>query len=212
MYRYAYFHGFASSPDSTKGRRLAHEFSIRDIELLRPDLNQPSFGFQTVTGMLYLLDALDGKGDFGKWRIVGSSFGGYLAALWASLRPDRVDRLVLLAPAFDILSHWHSMLGPSTMNRWRTDGFIYLPNHLGVLTPVHYKLVEDLAKWPKGPHVHCPTLIIHGTADEVIPIDSSRRYAASHPNVRILELPDSHGLTNSLDRTVFETIAFILDK
>jgi pimeloyl-ACP methyl ester carboxylesterase len=33
------------------------------------------------------------------WRMIGSSFGGLMAALFACRHPERVDRLILLAPA-----------------------------------------------------------------------------------------------------------------
>ena len=36
------------------------------------------------------------------------------------------------------------------------------------------------------PEVDCPTLIVHGTRDEVVPIEGSRAYAASRANVRLV--------------------------
>lgn len=35
-----------------------------------------------------------------RWLLVGSSFGGLMAALWTLRHPGRVHRLILLAPAF----------------------------------------------------------------------------------------------------------------
>jgi len=55
-----------------------------------------------------------------------------------------------------------------------------------------------------------PTVIIHGTGDDVVPIDVSRAFAATHPDgVRLIEVDDEHRLAQSLDRIVAETRAFL---
>jgi pimeloyl-ACP methyl ester carboxylesterase len=58
-----------------------------------------------------------------KWRIIGSSLGGYLATRWAQLHPELVDRILLLAPAFDIPDILQNMLGPAEMEMWEKEGF-----------------------------------------------------------------------------------------
>ena len=42
--------------------------------------------------------------------LMGSSLGGYLAALYAERHPKAVDRLVLIAPAFGFLQRWEGAL------------------------------------------------------------------------------------------------------
>src|SRR5690606_33130496 len=42
-HRYAYFHGFRSSPSAKKGNHLRERLAAEGVELLVPDLNQPSF-------------------------------------------------------------------------------------------------------------------------------------------------------------------------
>ena len=207
MFRHAYFHGFASSPGSRKGAALAAAFDRRGTPLLCPDLNVPSFALMTISRMLAAADALDAAGT-GRWRIVGSSLGSYVAALWAGLHPDRVDRLVLLCPAFDMERRWPARLGEAAMERWRTTGWLPFPDHTGTPTPVHLELFTDLGRHEPVAGVACPTLIIHGTRDDLVPIDGSRRYAAAHPNVRLIEVDDDHLLTASTGRIVSETLAF----
>lgn len=209
LLRYAYFHGFASSPDSRKGNRLDREFRRLGVPIERPDLNAPSFSHLTATAMLGVVDAMHAAGDPGaRWRVVGSSMGGWLAALWSHLHPGRVDRLVLLCPAFDMPVRWPSIAGPGGFDRWRREGTLTLPDHRGMPTPVHFALNEDLARWPAVPEVGCPTLIIHGVDDETVPIASSRAYAAARPHVRLIEVSDGHLLADSLDVVVRETLAF----
>jgi pimeloyl-ACP methyl ester carboxylesterase len=208
-HRHAYFHGFASSPDSRKGNRLAREFASRGIPFWRPDMNAPSFGRLTVTAMMGVVGALDAaEGARATWRVVGSSLGGFLAALWASRNPDRVDRLVLLCPAFDMRSRWPGMIGAANMERWRAEGTLPMPDHAGVPTPVHWGLMDDLSRWPAVPEAPCPTLVIHGVDDETVPIDSSRAYASLRPHVRLIEVRDGHLLADSMDRIVEEVVAF----
>ena len=44
------------------------------------------------------------------------------------------------------------------------------------LYPVHFGLITDARKHPAYPSVNHDTLIIHGTRDVVVPIETSRRF------------------------------------
>ncbi len=206
--RYAYLHGFASGPASRKGVELARRLAPRGVRLALPDLNVPSFARLTYAGALGAIDAFDRAGS-GPWRLLGSSMGGYLAARWAELHPDRVDRLVLLCPGFDLVRRWPAMLGADAMARWRAEGTHPFPDASGVPTPVAWTLVEEAALHPPYPEVPCPTLIVHGTRDEVVPIESSRADAPTRRNGELGEVDDDHGLVSSLDRIEAEVVRFL---
>ena len=47
--------------------------------------------------------------------------------------------------------------------------------------------------------MQCPTTIIHGREDAVVPIDSSRRYAGEHDHVKLIEVDDDHPLHASVE-------------
>jgi pimeloyl-ACP methyl ester carboxylesterase len=47
-----------------------------------------------------------------------------------------------------------------------------------------------------------PTVIIHGTGDDVVPIDTSRDFARAHDGVELHEVDDGHRLDASLDLIV----------
>ncbi|MGM0578673.1 MAG: YqiA/YcfP family alpha/beta fold hydrolase [Myxococcota bacterium] len=205
--RYAYLHGFASSPLSRKGVALKEVFADHGLELRLPDLNRPSFSKLTFTGALEAVDEMDG-GEGPPWCLVGSSMGGFVASRWAELHPDRVDRLVLLCPGFDMNTRWPAIVGAEAMARWRAHGSLSFPDGAGEPTPVHWGFIEDALTHPARPEVPCPTLILHGRHDETVPIESSRQYAATRPNVRLVELDDGHALTDSVDRIARETLAF----
>jgi alpha-beta hydrolase superfamily lysophospholipase len=49
------------------------------------------------------------------------------------------------------------------------------------------------------------TTIIHGSRDQVVPVELSRAFAAAHPEVDLIEVDDEHRLADSLDRIVDAT-------
>ena len=206
---YVYLHGFASSPRSHKGTAMQRRFAERGIDLHMPDLNRPSFEALSQRAMLDAVDEVVAAAAPGTvWRLIGSSMGGHLAAWWASLHPGVADRLVLLCPGFDLASRWPDIVGAERFRQWERDGALSIPDADGKLRPMHFGLVRETRTTPPEPDVACPTLIVHGTRDEIVPVTGSRRYAASRPHVRLIEVDDDHALGGSLDRIGDEALAF----
>ena len=200
-YRYAYVHGFASSAHSYKGTVLRERFAESGgVERWLPDFNRPSFGELSHAAMLAHMDEVDQLGDRdAPWRLIGSSLGGWLAARWAELRPDRVDRLLLLCPGFGLAQRWPEMLGAAKMDEWARVGSLPFPDATGTPVPVHYAFFEESLREVAAPEVPCKTVIVHGSRDEVVPVESSRRYARPRPHVTLLEVDDDHGLAASIE-------------
>ena len=94
------------------------------------------------------------------------------------------------------------------MRRWERDGTIEMEDGAGVRRPLHWRFVEDSRQHPAYPEVSCPTTILHGSRDEVVPIDQSRSYATARPKVRLIEVEDDHGLLASLERIAGEARRF----
>jgi pimeloyl-ACP methyl ester carboxylesterase len=116
--RYLYLHGFASGPQSLKARRFKAALSSRGFDLAIPDLARGDFEHLTISGQLDLLaENLAGEPA----RLVGSSMGAYVAALYASAHPE-IDRLVLLAPAFEFSTRWRVIAGPEKLSHWGESG------------------------------------------------------------------------------------------
>ena len=63
---------------------------------------------------------------------------------------------------------------------------------------------------PAFPEIPCPARIVHGRRDEVVPIETSRRYVAEHPDIPLIEVDDDHSLLASLDRIEEEAVGFLL--
>lgn len=82
-----FIHGLEGTSQGVKASLLRRLF---------PGMLIPDFSGNLEARMAHLTTLL---GDQSGWRLVGSSFGGLMAALFACQRPHQVDRLVLLAPA-----------------------------------------------------------------------------------------------------------------
>jgi uncharacterized protein len=211
MVQFAYFHGYASSPLSRKGLHLAALLEKHGQTLQRPDLNQPSLSEQRYEAIFQHLDDLDARlcksGE--KWRIVGSSMGGYIAARWAQLNPERVDKLLLLCPGFDMGKRWPLMFGDKIMNHWKNTGWLERPDATGKPIRIHYKIVEEMETMPAYPKVTCPTRIIHGRNDETVPFGHSAQYCQQVEGVTMVPVDDDHSLMKSLSTIENEVLEFL---
>ena len=82
-----FIHGLESSGQGFKGRLLRGLF---------PHVLTPDFTGSLERRMAQLEPILAGKSG---WVMIGSSFGGLMAALFAGRQPTQVSKLILLAPA-----------------------------------------------------------------------------------------------------------------
>jgi uncharacterized protein len=207
---YIYLHGFASSPESTKAKYFRNRFSSLGIDLKTPDLNQNDFSRLSLTRQLHQIEteflqtkplqsAPEKVKKLGEVTIIGSSFGG-LTAAWLAQRQLSVKQIVLLAPAFQFLSHWLPLLGQQQLEKWQSEK--YLPiYHYGEqrYLPLNYQFVADMAQYPEEKLMRSvPALVLHGKYDTIIPIQASRNFATNRPWVQLIELEDDHSLGNVL--------------
>lgn len=187
MRRILYLHGFASGPGSKKGRYFAERLPGLEI----PDLASGGFEHLTITGQLAVLDRAARDDHV---ALIGSSLGGYLAALHAARSP-RVERLVLLAPAFGFARRW-----AETADDWKRAGYREF-YHYGQqrLARVGYQLLEDALQYQDFPDFPQPALVFHGRLDDTVPVEYSIRYAQNRPNVELSVLDSDHELMDVLD-------------
>jgi uncharacterized protein len=201
-----YLHGFASSPSSSKARYFRDLLDRAGTPVSIPDLADGDFEHLTITGQLTVVDhAAAGR----PVDVMGSSMGGWLAALYAAHHPE-VERLVLLAPAFGFNRRWPEHLGRVEMDRWRREGsfetFHYGENRT---RRIGYQLIEDAARYDDFPDVRQPVLIFHGADDDIVPVRYAEEFASNRPNVTLEVVDSGHDLLNVLDRIGERVVEFL---
>jgi hypothetical protein len=195
-----YLHGFASGALSTKGvffrDKIKSEFNL-DLEL--PDLNLPSFETLRLTAQIEYVENMLSSNTI----LIGSSLGGFLAAILAEKYPEKISALILLAPAFEFVSRRKAALGTDFIHEWKRKGSINVDHYYtGKKRALHYGVLEDAAPFEKKNYnISQAILAIHGKNDESVDFELSPKYLGEKSNAEIHLVNDDHGLINTLDFT-----------
>ncbi len=162
-----------------------------------PDLEAGDFFHLTISKQFEVVrEVAQGAGPL---MIIGSSLGGYLAALYAAEHKE-IKQVVLLAPAFGFHDLWVERLGPEEIERWRETGNLSVFHYgTGGEADLSYGFLEDAAKYPLYPDCQAPTLIFHGTHDDLVPLGNSARFVSEHKQARLVQVDSGHELTDVLD-------------
>jgi len=146
-----YLHGFASGPLSSKAQFFRRRFAEHGVTIQIPDLNEGNFEGLTISRQLRAIEKIAGGDDV---RLMGSSMGGYLAALYAARHPE-VTKLVLMAPAFGFARRWPLRLGEDKIAEWKRTGWLPI-YHYGEKRErrVGYELLEDAERYEDYPPIH----------------------------------------------------------
>ena len=207
-----YLHGFASSPASSKAQRFGREVAARGAGFACPDLNEPDFATLTVTRMLHQTAAAVAAAAGGPVCLVGSSLGAFVAVHAAARDATaRVDRLILLAPAFDFGGNRLTRLGEHGIDEWRRAGRLRIMHYAyGAERDIGFELYEDAAAYDAwDARLDQPVLIFHGRHDDVVDPDMVRRWAAGRAGTELVMLDDGHQLAHSVDGIIERSLEFL---
>ena len=204
MSRLLYLCGIAGQP--ARSPALA-ALAAGGWDIVEPRL--PGFdgrpGFQAPDDYLGWLtvvwDAVDATGAL-PCPVVGASVGGMLGADLAALRPEAVTRLGLLAP-FGIFDADHPGLDLYAVPTADRMGHLFakgvpepFADRFGELGPDEGPVARYLCDvaaasllWPVGDRglalrlhrITCPTLVLWGDQDELLPVGASAAWAAHAP-------------------------------
>mgnify|MGYP000429191366 CR=1 FL=1 len=205
--RVLYLHGFASGPNSLKAKYFAKKLQSAGIKYQILDLNLGDFSNVTPTKALAYIHSLIQNEET---ILIGSSLGGLYGLITAE-QEQMISKLILLAPALEINSLWHDIIGEDNLKQWKAQDSLPIYHYgCGQTIPLHYEFLADLAKYQdRGFLRQIPALVFHGVNDATIPCAVSQRYAYDNTVATLHQLDSDHSLENSLDYIWQQSIGFI---
>ena len=211
-----YLHGLGSGPRSQKGVLVRDHFKALGCSVSLPSITVPTLERLSPLGAIQVVqDEIAARADT-PTVLVGSSFGAFVAVhavtkMNSSVR-THLERMVLLAPVFDPWDPRSGLLTPERERIWRESGVApVLDLESGREVPVHYRFVEELRGLDaRKLQLPVPTLIIHGTQDEVVPVSQSEEFASQRPEVVLELFEDSHQLLRDPGKMLNSMERFIL--
>lgn len=178
-------HGFLSNKNSATNKALTGILVPQGIATLRFDFfghGQSDGAFERITvgtAVQQTLAALAWAQHRGyrKIALVGSSFGGLVAILVAAQHAE-LACLALKCPVSDLHQMLREEFGAIGMRQWEATNTI--PNLAGGPGRIRlpFSFYEDCAHhiaYQRAGAVTVPTLIVHGDADEYVPVSQSLR-------------------------------------
>ncbi len=183
---YVFLHGLGSVRAGEKSNSLLAHAAAHGRGCVRIDMRghgESSSRIGKVAVSELIADAVRVLEHAGPALVVGSSLGGLVGAYAAAARPELVRGLALLAPALGLMSDLARRLDP--MGRlWTREGNGY---HV---EPRVLADAQSLDERGLPARIHAPTLVVHGTDDDVIPPFVSERFfralAAAEKNLWIV--------------------------
>ena len=153
---------------------------------------------EAVLAMAQGLDFVDPDRIF----LLGTSQGGAVSALAAAEHADEIRGLILLYPAFVLVDNANERdsspeeIPESTFSLWMEVGRAYFAPLIG------YDIYEDIAGYEKE------VLLLHGDADDIVPLSYSERALEVYPEARLQVLPGAgHGFYGEDAQVAIDAIA-----
>lgn len=186
-------HGMESNKESEKLVFLGQTLAQQGIPTLRFDFSYVGESTGKFEDITYSGEVEDLEAAYaflqrrysGKTGILGSSMGGTVALLFAAQEPG-VAALVTVAAPLHPENFPKRLLTPEQVQHWRIQGFtLYNGRRLNV------SLLKDLERInvpESAEKISCPVLILHGDADEIVPVDEAYELHACLKNSKLLSI------------------------
>lgn len=212
------FHGFTGHMEERHIVAVAEGLRAEGVSTLRVDLyghgkSDGAFADHTlykwVTQGLAVIDYARGLDFVDALYVAGHSQGGLLSMLLAGMCPDDVAALMPLSPA---------ILIPEAARQGVLLGCPFDPVHIPATIGVGERTLSgNYARVAQTIHVEDeidrypgPVLIVHGSADEGVPLSDSEAAVARYRNARLVVIPDDdHCYHQHLDQAVAAVREFV---
>lgn len=187
--RVLFAHGFEGGPDGSKPTYM------RDVlgwDVTSPVMSDLGWSIEDQTEVLLkLID--NGEYDL----VIGSSMGGLAAANASGMREDLAFKMVLIAPAFGLYNSWEN-LTEEELDSWREEGIRrYSGFELEIDLGWDFMEAARRMSWPEIKH---RTTIIHGSKDDVVPLEVSQRVSEGSDLVDLVVIDDDHRMKECLSQ------------
>lgn len=136
--------------------------------------------------------------------LLGSSQGGVVSTLYAADYPEHVSNLILFYPAyvlFDDVQETYADLGVSSPD----DIPAVITHHNAQLGAIYLQDALDIDIDAKIASVQIPVLIVHGTADPVVPYSYAQEAQKNFPDAELVTVDGGGHWTDSN----FNQVAFV---
>ncbi|KAH9603734.1 hypothetical protein KSS87_016042 [Heliosperma pusillum] len=148
--------------------------------------------------------------------IVGHSKGGDVVLLYASKYHD-VRTVVNLSGRYDLKKGISERLGETFMEKLKTDGYIDVKSKAKGTVLYRVTLESFMERWNTDMHEaslkidkECRVLTVHGSADEIIPVEDAYEFAKVIPNNKLHIIQGAnHSYTEHQDQLVPVVVDFI---
>ncbi|XXG56268.1 hypothetical protein AAC387_Pa03g3731 [Persea americana] len=215
-------HGFRSSKETITGVNLAAALTKEGISAFRFDFSgngesEGSFQYgnyrKEADDLRAVVQYFSG-GEHEVIAIAGHSKGGNVVLLYASMYHD-IPTVVNISGRYALDKGIGVRLGKDFMQRIKKDGYIDVKDKTG---KVEYRVTEESLMDRLSTDMHaaclsiedCRVLTVHGSVDEIIPVEDALEIAMLIPNhkLHVIEGAD-HGYTSHQAELISTVLDFI---
>lgn len=188
-------HGFASSKESSTFRELEQRLNHKGIAFFRFDFHghgdsEGDFENLTVTqaedDVLSAIAFVRSKG-YTSLGLVGSSMGG-IACILAAAESPKLKTLALKCPVSNHNGLLIAKASHTTPEQWRKKGFLTRTTSEGKKVRLSTAFLDDDENYDgyeAAKHIAMPTLIVHGDADSIVPLEDSKKLLECLPKGKL---------------------------